>query len=217
LVLTWLLVTTSATAMAWWAVTFVTAEVVDRGHLRPSDVVAASLRQVVPVPTWVYGAQPVTNVPAPALDSPTGSVSAKPAAPAAVVTVSADQATRVVAPSVTRPQLVAQWSPTRSPAHITAANLTAPASKLAVGPSTPAPPVPAPLTPLSPELAVTRRPTFVTAASAVHHAVSTWAPTGRAAVVTPTEPASKRHSPESAKPATATRTPGGCLPAASPR
>jgi hypothetical protein len=55
LVLTWIMVTTSATAMAWWSVTFVTKEVADRRPLRPSDVVAASVRQVVPVPAWVYG------------------------------------------------------------------------------------------------------------------------------------------------------------------
>jgi hypothetical protein len=59
LVLTWIVVTASATAMAWWSVTFVTAEVADRRPLRPSDVVAASVRQAVPVPAWVYGAQPV--------------------------------------------------------------------------------------------------------------------------------------------------------------
>jgi hypothetical protein len=58
LVLTWIVVTTSATAMAWWSVTFVTAEVADRRPLRPSDVVAASVRQAVPVPAWVYGPQP---------------------------------------------------------------------------------------------------------------------------------------------------------------
>src|SRR4051794_2946686 len=55
LIVTWIVVTTSATAMAWWSVTLVTAEVADRRPLRPSDVVAASARQAVPVPSWAFG------------------------------------------------------------------------------------------------------------------------------------------------------------------
>jgi len=57
LVLTWIVVTTFATAMAWWSVTFVTVAVADRRPLRPSDVVAASVRQAVPLPAQRYAAE----------------------------------------------------------------------------------------------------------------------------------------------------------------
>jgi len=143
LVLTWIMVTTSATAMAWWSVTFVTKEVGDRRPLRPSDVVAASVRQVVPVPAWVYGGPQPAGPPAERTVSPVTAVvveaiAAVPTQPASP-TVPASTADVRKAPVVT----VARRSPV-STTPVTVTVQVASAPQVSAKLSAPVVPVPAP-------------------------------------------------------------------------
>ena len=119
--LTWLVATASATAMAWWAVTFVTVEVDDRRPLQPSDVVAASVLPVVPASPRADGS-PVVGPPpggAAAPELPPGA--ANPAsendggggAPPQTISTPVAGANRSSATSPAR--LVARWSATPEP------------------------------------------------------------------------------------------------------
>jgi hypothetical protein len=176
LVLTWLVVTTTATAVAWWAVTFVTTEVADRGPLRPSDVVAASVRQVVPVPSWFAGGQPVAGPPPSVSDSSTDLANAVAGVPADTTAVHSSGTSRVAAPPpappspaapVAGPRLVARWTPTAGSSHVAAAAVTDPVTASTVALNAPAPASPAPAIPpvagtSSPEFALIRRTGFTT-------------------------------------------------------
>ncbi len=150
--LTWLVATASATAMAWWAVTFVTVEVADRRPLRPSDVVAASVFPVVPAPPRADGS-PVVGPPpggAAGAESPAGA--ANPASekdggggtPPQSISTPVAGADRSSAPSPAR--LVARWSATPNSSQGPTASVAAAASEVTVAlrpQAPPAPPAPA--------------------------------------------------------------------------
>jgi hypothetical protein len=151
LVLTWIIVTTSATAMAWWSVTFVTAAVGDRRPLRPSDVVAAAVGQVVAVPAWADGDP-----------QPIGTPGERTVRPVTAVVVEAVAAAPIQAASPTAPastsgrphpsvvpgsRLIARPSPVSTASPVTVTVQVASAPQVSAKLSAPVVPVPAPRSP----------------------------------------------------------------------